>query len=112
MTTGLIVNSAGAFFGQVVSLFYGTTISTELGDDTYLLSMSDMWLCAAVAPALVAPWCFFVIEVGQTSARNIQRTFPRRHSSHRPNSLHRLYSPHPPKTFSSYQTTPRMIASR
>jgi len=62
MTTCLIVNSAGAFFGQVVSLFYGTTISTELGDDTYLLSMSDMWLCAAMAPALVAPWCFFVIE--------------------------------------------------
>ena len=39
MTTCLIVNSAGAFFGQVVSMFYGTTISAEVGGDWYAFSM-------------------------------------------------------------------------
>ena len=40
MTMGLVVNSAGAFVGQLVSLFYGNTITAELGqDDFYLFSM-------------------------------------------------------------------------
>lgn len=62
MATCLIANSACAAFGQVVSLLFRNSLGSEMGSTWAGFDIANMFLVAALAPALVVPIAFLLQE--------------------------------------------------